>query len=335
MSFASYLFLSITILMSLEAHSCAISENEDMSPYSTAVELGPLHGKAGISYLTSWSSTVAQYFQRGTCTGNGYSTWVYSHQPAVGVIDDYPVYPTEHDNIGYVVLTRKDYRSPLLTTPFRTWFTDGTSFYTNIMTTIRFVNLGKLQAGVYTLTGKQAGVAVLSNSSATLSSVTKQKFYYRGFTLTVTASTCTVNVGDKNQTVILPSSKIGDFNGVGSMSGSQSFNIRVNCPSGIALYATMTDANLPTNTSSTLTLSQSSTASGFGLKIFANNSSTAVSYGPESAVKGNTNQWKVGGGASSPATNYTIPFVTRYVQTSATKSAGSVNAQSIITFSYQ
>jgi len=331
-----YLLVACAVtLSSADAHACGESSNVDMMPRSTTVDLGPIHSNSSVSYITNWSRTVAQYFKKGACVGSGFSTWAYSHEPAVGVIDGYPVYQTEYDGIGYIVRIQKDDRGPLLETPFRAWFTNSASVYTNLITAIRFVNLGGLQSGVYNLATKQAGIAVLSNSATVYSPVTSQNFYYQAFTLTITASTCTLSSGDKNQTVKLPEANVRDFGGIGTMSGSQSFHMKISCPAGITLYATMTDANLSTNRSDTLTLSSDSTASGVGIKVFAKNSATAVFYGPESAEKGNINQWKIGGASWAAATNYNIPFTARYVKTAATMSAGFVEAHTIITFSYQ
>ncbi|MNF47747.1 F17d-G fimbrial adhesin precursor [compost metagenome] len=201
---------------------------------------------------------------------------------------------------------------------------------------VRFVATGPLSPGIYNIPGRAIlnvdqtvfnGQAVFATRTQTLS--------YQGATVTVTDATCAVLPADRNLQVALPAVLSSRFQGIGSTLGLQRFTIRVNCTAGVALHATMTDANSQANTSNILTLAQDSTATGVGLQISATDRAHVVSYGADSRVAGNNNQWFVGGNAASPQTNHIIPFTVRYVQTAAAVQPGTVRARSTITFSYQ
>jgi len=97
-------------------------------------------------------------------------------------------------------------------------------------------------------------------------------------------------------------------------------------------YVTLTDATNPTNTSQVLSLTPTSQASGVGVQIL--NGTTVLGYGPDSAAPGNTNQWYAGNIAVGTS-RFTIPLSARYVQTGATVTPGTANAQATFTMSYQ
>jgi type 1 fimbria pilin len=125
------------------------------------------------------------------------------------------------------------------------------------------------------------------------------------------------------------------FTGVGTVSPAQPFNIGLNCAGGTTgisatVYTTLTDQTNPGNVSSTLSLSSNSTAKGVGIQIL--NGTTPVSFGPDSSVVGNTNQWQAG---VTGNTSFTIPLAARYVQTASTVSAGTANGMATFTMSYQ
>jgi len=115
---------------------------------------------------------------------------------------------------------------------------------------------------------------------------------------------------------------------------SASFSIGVNCDANVELYATLTDASNPANTSDTLTLTGNSTATGVGIQMFRSGQTTAQRLGPDSSAKGNTNQWYVGGTSASSGT-ISVPLTAKYVKTEPTMKPGTVSALGTITFSYQ
>ncbi|WP_164992079.1 fimbrial protein [Burkholderia stabilis] len=154
--------------------------------------------------------------------------------------------------------------------------------------------------------------------------------------VTVKAGSCNLTNGAK-QSVLLPKVSIysigrQDPNGV-SEGSSSPFSLGLQCDSGVKVHATMTDASNPLNSTDTLSLGAGSTASGVGIRIYRENETTPVSYGPDSAANGNSNQWYVGTAGSNGVVG--LSFVAKYAKTGATITPGSVAAQSTITFSYQ
>ncbi|EDT38436.1 Fimbrial protein [Burkholderia ambifaria MEX-5] len=130
---------------------------------------------------------------------------------------------------------------------------------------------------------------------------------------------------------------VSAFNGIGSTVGPRSFAISLTCSGGDAgtmtnAHVTLTDSTNPNNTSTTLSLTKESTASGVGLQIMKGD--TLVGFGPDSAAVGNTNQWQVGTVMQGQA-NLTIPLAARYVQTGSKITPGSTDARATFTMSYQ
>lgn len=142
-----------------------------------------------------------------------------------------------------------------------------------------------------------------------------------------TARTCTVT--NPNITVSLADVSIARLRVVGSSAGSTAFSIALQCETGGMIYITLTDATNPGNVTDVLSLTADSTATGVGIRI-RNPSNTLVSFGPDSAVLGNLNQWLAG---PSEATT-TIPMTAEYFST-GTVSAGTVRAVATFTMSYQ
>lgn len=98
---------------------------------------------------------------------------------------------------------------------------------------------------------------------------------------------------------------------------------------GANVYVTLSDATNGSNTSSLLTLKGSATAGNVKLQILRSDGSP-VSYGPDSALAGTTNQWLVGTTDSVSG----IPLTVRYYSTGAAL-PGSVQAAATFTLSYQ
>lgn len=145
--------------------------------------------------------------------------------------------------------------------------------------------------------------------------------------ITTTPITCSVTT--PSISVTLPNISTTSLSSVGQTTGDTSFNIGLNCNSGANVYVTLTDATTPSNTTSLLSLKPSSTAAGVNLRILKSDGNS-VSFGPDSAVAGTTNQWLVG---SSVSTN-DIPLTVQYYRAGAL-TAGTVNAAATFTMSYQ
>lgn len=145
---------------------------------------------------------------------------------------------------------------------------------------------------------------------------------------TVTTISCLVTT--PAITVNLPPVSAQSLNAAGKTGGATRFNIPLSCGnSGANVYVTLTDLTNPANTTALLTPKPTSTAGNVRVQILRSDG-TAVSYGPESAAAGTTNQWLVG--PSSTTTG--IPLAAQYYATGAA-TAGTVQAGAVFTLSYQ
>lgn len=118
--------------------------------------------------------------------------------------------------------------------------------------------------------------------------------------------------------------------GAGATAGSQEFSLDLSCAAGAQVSITFTDATNPSNTTSVLGLASGSTATGVGIELRRAND-MKISYGPDSAAPGTTNQWLVG---AAPNGALTIPLSARYVRTTGMLAAGTVKALATFTMSY-
>jgi type 1 fimbria pilin len=143
----------------------------------------------------------------------------------------------------------------------------------------------------------------------------------------IVATTCTVTTPSIG--VTLPAVNASVLSPVGTTAGNTSLSIGLSCQAGANVYVTLTDATSPGNTTSNLTLASGSTATGVKLRVL-NSGGSAVSYGPDSAVAGNPNQWLVGASASTTR----IPLTAQYIST-GTVGAGTVKGIATFTMSYQ
>ncbi|MDR5818165.1 MULTISPECIES: fimbrial protein [unclassified Caballeronia] len=144
----------------------------------------------------------------------------------------------------------------------------------------------------------------------------------------VTGNTCSVTT--PTLTFQLPRAFSKDLASAGATTGDTVVPLDLNCPAGVKVGITITDAVNPANRSSTLSLAANSSAAGVGVQIL--NGTTAVSFGPDSAAAGTVNQWIAGTSAGGAMR---IPLTARYVRTSSTLVPGSVNGKATFTMSYQ
>lgn len=147
--------------------------------------------------------------------------------------------------------------------------------------------------------------------------------------------TCSVTVPSIN--VQMGNVPAGAFTGVGSSSPSpEGFDIDLSCSQGdgttpVSIYTTLTDATNPANRSDVLSLSANSQATGVGIQIMQNGK--PLSYGPDSAAPGNTNQWLAG--STTGGGSFKIPLTASYIQTQPNIRVGSANGVATFTMSYQ
>ncbi|WP_198919096.1 fimbrial protein [Pseudomonas chlororaphis] len=146
---------------------------------------------------------------------------------------------------------------------------------------------------------------------------------------TCTVSTPTIAVGMGKVHVSAVADK-------GATNPARPLEIRLQCSGGdvgahTRMFMTLSDAADPSNQSSTLSLSRSSTATGVGIQILRGDN-TLVSFGPDSAVAGNPNQWQVGEFGNGQVS---IPLKARYIPTGGKVGPGTANAAATFTMSYQ
>jgi type 1 fimbria pilin len=146
--------------------------------------------------------------------------------------------------------------------------------------------------------------------------------------LTATVTTPTCSVPNTVVPVRLPPVSTNDLNT--GPAGTTSFSLDLNCAAGIKVGVTLTDATDPSNTSTTLSLSSGSIATGVGVQILKG--STPIAYGADSPAANNLNQWPAGTAVGGPMN---IPLTAQYVRTKGALNAGPVKALATFTMSYQ
>ncbi|WP_321932284.1 fimbrial protein [Burkholderia cenocepacia] len=127
------------------------------------------------------------------------------------------------------------------------------------------------------------------------------------------------------------------FKGPGTTTLARPFDLSLTCSGGAngsstKAFVTLTDVTAPGNTSTTLSLTKDSTATGVGIQVLKDN--VLLSFGPDSAAIGNMNQWYAGTVAEGQA-GLRIPLSARYVQVGEKVTPGSANARATFTMSYQ
>ncbi|MBF8749799.1 fimbrial protein [Pseudomonas guariconensis] len=142
----------------------------------------------------------------------------------------------------------------------------------------------------------------------------------------IVAGSCLVTTPSVSAT--LPVVTTRTFAGVGSTSGATRLRIGLNCNAGAEVYITLTDSTNPGNRTTQLTPAAGSTAGGLAMRLLYNGA--PIAYGPDSAVAGNINQWRVG--ASSSLTE--VPLTAEYIATGAV-TPGEIKGIATFTMSYQ
>lgn len=233
--------------------------------------------------------------------------------------------------MGYII-GLKDFKStqyiPLQTGITQSYPAEGTSGYAQDLgwsAKVTFIKTGAaLKSGVYNIPTINAAVLTAYNNETKTAQV-----IISPTTITVTASGCTV--GSKNASVALGTIDIRTLPTVGSTSPSGTFTVGLTCDANVAVHAVMTDQTTPSNTSSVVTLTGDSTASGVGVQFFYNGSGP-LTMGPDSSAAGATGQFLIQ--STTAAQTLTLPFQAQYIRTGELV-PGSANALASITFSYQ
>ena len=199
---------------------------------------------------------------------------------------------------------------------------------------IELVKTGSVSAGVLTGSGMNVDMRFqCPNCIAGNVNLSGRTRVVVGPSCSVAASTISVPMG------AVP---ILRFTGLQSTSIPQHFDITLECKGGapesvLRPHITLTDANDTSNQSTVLTLSQTApdgkpVATGIGIQILKDG--TALGYGPDSNVPGNTNQWSAGTIVQGVA-QFKIPLTAKYVQTAAAVTTGQANGRATFTLNYQ
>lgn len=288
---------------------------------------------------STWSATVSvqQVFWCGfvfTCSKGTLEPSSSAVSSGMSVTVDgvnYTVFETGVPGVGYII-GLKDFNGstyvPLQTTVTQSYPADGTNGYATDLgwsAKVTFIKTGTaLKSGVYQTPTINAAILTAYNNETKTA-----KVIINPTTITVTASGCTV--GTKSANVDLGTLDIRTLPTVGSTSPSGSFTVGLTCDANIAVNAVMTDQTTPSNTSSVVTLTGESTASGVGVQFFYNGTGPLM-MGPDSSAAGTTNQFFIQ--TTTAAQTLSLPFQAQYIRTGEIV-PGTANALASITFSYQ
>ncbi|EGH6906998.1 type 1 fimbrial protein [Salmonella enterica subsp. enterica serovar Stanley] len=196
---------------------------------------------------------------------------------------------------------------------------------------IGVIALGRLSPGWINVPSVHVGNFSVTSSNSGVNSLGGHSFIIlNGFNFFVKTKTC--SLAQRNYTVQLSTVYKNQFTSVGSEVPGGNLNLQLKCQDNIDVYATLTDATDPANQSPVLSLDKASTAKGIGLKIYKDGYPEALSFGPDSPVKGNKNQWRFSTYRGDPAP--AVSLKVNYIRTGDIHT-GTVQAISTITFSYQ
>lgn len=244
---------------------------------------------------------------------------------------NYTIFETGVPGVGYII-GLKDFKGikyiPLQIGVTQSYPGEGTSSSAQDLgwsAKVTFIKTGTaLKSGVYQIPALNAAILTAYNNE-----VKTAKVIINPTTITVTASGCTV--GTKSADVDLGTIDIRTLTTVGSTSASGSFTVGLTCDAKVAINAVMTDQTTPSNTSSVVTLTGDSTASGVGVQFFYNGTGPLM-LGPDNSAAGTTNQFFIQG--TTAAQTLSLPFQAQYIRTGELV-PGTANALASITFSYQ
>lgn len=206
---------------------------------------------------------------------------------------------------------------------------DGPIQAANVSVTVAFVITGVVAPGASNFSKAPTVSIGFATSDGGTGYWTKSPLYTGSATGVMTHATCSVS--ETRVAVILPTADTNVFrSGTGAVAAPQSFTLSFSCTTGAKVLITLTDSVNPSNRTTTLQTTADSTAGGIGVQIL-NPAGTPVSFGPDSTLPGNLNQWTVG---NSPSGELKLPLTARYIRTGVV-SAGTVKALATFTMSYQ
>lgn len=252
--------------------------------------------------------------------------------PIVGSINGYSIYKlTEY--VGLIIsVGGLDNPPPITGNNWVNVFHQGCSSSLGYSVYLNPVILKRSYTRSFNLPLTQVGrVRLRPINGSVFTGKTEFTFSINNSTIVSDARSCTL-LNPANMTVPLPTISAMSIPNASDELFAGIINIRLNCESGVTVYATLTDASTPSNRSDLLTLTRISTASGVGLKIYKNDDTTALRFGADSPIKGNENQWRLSSGIEAFPS---VQLKVKYTNVNGVITPGTVNGISTITFSYQ
>ncbi len=147
------------------------------------------------------------------------------------------------------------------------------------------------------------------------------------FTGTILDSACTVNTGTATQTVDLGQIPKSSFSAKGDVAAATRFTIVLdNCPTAVKTASVKFDGTADANDTSILALSSGQTAKGVGVALYEKDGVTPIPLATLS--KSLTLD-------TTASYSNQMAFVAKYKATEATVTAGTANASSDFTITYQ
>lgn len=151
---------------------------------------------------------------------------------------------------------------------------------------------------------------------------------------TILDSACTVDTTQATQTVNLGLIQRTAFGEAGSVAGATRFSISLkNCPSTVKSASVTFDGNANKGNADILALNSGQTAEGVGVAFYEADGVTAIPLATKSAII--TLDTASTGEPATPANVNQLTYVAKYKSTQAAVKAGTANATSDFTITYQ
>ncbi|WP_234986756.1 type 1 fimbrial protein [Halomonas cupida] len=149
-------------------------------------------------------------------------------------------------------------------------------------------------------------------------------------TVNIEQITQTCRMVTPNTSVVLPTVSRPEFTGVGHAVGSTPFTLDFQCDADASARVNISDATTPSNSSEILSLQESSTASGMGVRL--SHQGVPVALAPNQMFDQNGSEFSL----DSPGSEQVIslPLSAEYVQTNNTITPGTVQALAVVTIAY-
>lgn len=296
-------------------------------------------GNPGNRYLTDWIYGPASDFTL-IYTGCTYASFTMQGRillPTTGsVIDGYQIYKTNVPGVGIIFVGRDQDRPGKALGSDWTDIVTGSTSYWNSSFGARLVSTTEtIQSGTLSSLGKVGELRVVDKNDIPGSSTIIPINLMVNGSVVFTSKTCSVSTNSKNISVPLGKVNSNAISTTGSSLVNSAFTINLDsCSSGLKVNMTFTDNDNPANTSNALSLTNDGQqATRVGIRITNQTTMQPVSFGPDSAVAGNPNQFMV---VTTSGANVAIPFSATYVKLGTLPIVGgTANGVATFTMSYQ